>query len=475
MILINGNEVIDDVRINEDGTFETSDGYRCFGVSGKTQVIDKERFVDNLLPYVEIPSFVHVKNEIYKTMCYCCEELGQVEDVICETGYINTESGQKELAPIKISNIRIKKLAIQTKAYKNYYSYGLSYGEYVELLFHYEFIINIAIGNESCEHTFFADTKQRIENYFQKRTYSSWPIKSLFKNIVPLLCKYVNSGYSLEQINFYYLNHLLPQKIDEKNNVHPFQFSDALDIVYGLQVTREKNSILIEAGKNLKPYMNMYIVSLINSILSINLQHNKETETYIATIDSINYPSEIISLQNFLQYLLYYGIYENFDAEKAKEQYLVLPSSQDNNRIELQKNYLNYRLDMDFVRLFDFISSLETNHIEDGMYRAGRDDREWKKKTFIIPFKKNFLESDVYIEKINEILRIKLEFQEEFRSVYSWDKDKNHPARYYYSEIYDDGYVAGLACCKHDIGSAKLKQESFYKLLDYFMKDYLSK
>ena len=136
MILINGKEVIDDVRIKEDGTFETTVVSGRIGVSEKTKVIDKERFVDNLLPYVEIPSFVHVKNEKHETMQYCREEIGQVDEVNCETGYINTENGQKKIAPIRIGNIGIKQLAIQTKAYKNYFSYGLSYSDYVELLFH---------------------------------------------------------------------------------------------------------------------------------------------------------------------------------------------------------------------------------------------------------------------------------------------------------------------------------------------------
>ena len=473
MILINGKEVIDDVRIKEDGTFETTVVSGRIGVSEKTKVIDKERFVDNLLPYVEIPSFVHVKNEKHETMQYCREEIGQVDEVNCETGYINTENGQKKIAPIRIGNIGIKQLAIQTKAYKNYFSYGLSYSDYVELLFHFELTINISIGDKSCEHTFFADTKQRIENYFQKRTYNTWPIKTLFSDIVPLLDKYINSGYPIEHINFNYLDQLLPQRGEDSYHLHPLQFSDALDIVYGLQVLNGRDSILFEVGKDLKAYMNSYIVSLINSILKVSLQHDKETGTYIASIDSINYPSEIISLQNYLKYLLYYGIYENFDAKKAKELYLVLPSHQYNKRIELQKDYLSHHHDMDFLRLFGFISDMETTHIKDGLYRAGRDDREWKVKTFIIPYKKSILASEIYIEKINEILGIKLEFQEEFKSDHCWDAEKTHPARYYYSEIYDDDYVAGVACSRHDIGSARLKKDSFYKLLDYFMKKYI--
>lgn len=188
----------------------------------------------------------------------------------------------------------------------------------------------------------------------------------------------------------------------------------------------------------------------------------------------MDYPDEIISLRNYLQCLLYFGIYENFETEKARAQYLVLPSTQNDNKIVLHKDYLNDHPSSDFLGLFDFISDMEATHIEDGITRVGRDDREWKEKTIIIPYKKHFWASDIYIEKINELLDVKLEFQGEQKSECLWNSDKNHPARYYFFETYDDDYVAGLACCRHDIGSYKLRQESFYKLLDYFMKKYIS-
>lgn len=62
MILINGKEVIDDVRILEDGTFETTDFPKDFWNSNKTETLNKERFVANQIPYVDFPSSVHVKN-----------------------------------------------------------------------------------------------------------------------------------------------------------------------------------------------------------------------------------------------------------------------------------------------------------------------------------------------------------------------------------------------------------------------------
>ena len=473
--MINGKEVIDDVRILENGTFETSDFPKDFWDSNKTEIINKERFIANQIPYVDFPSSVHIKNEKHQTSRYSCEEIGQVDDVICETGFIDINSGKKELATIKIGNIEIKRLTIKTKAHKGYYSYGLSYSEYVKLTFHYEFEIRIHVLNGECfDHTFFADTRQRLEHYFQKRQYNQWPIKTLFRNIVPLINNYVECKHPIEQISFVYLNQLLPQKDGRRYEVHPFRFTDALDVAYSLQLTLDDNHFLVEFGDGLEPFMNRYIVGLINSILNINLRFDKETKTYKSGIsERIEYPKEIISLRNYVQCLLYIGIYENFNADISKAEYLIRPSESERESVDLPKNYLTNHPKEDFLGLYDFIADMEATHIEDGITRVGRDDREWKEKTFIIPFKKNFWASDTYINKINELLDIKLEFQEEYISEHSWDESKNHAARYYYFERYDDDYVAGLACCRHDIGSSELRKESFYKLLDYFMKKYI--
>ena len=55
-------------------------------------------------------------------------------------------------------------------------------------------------------------------------------------------------------------------------SVHPFNFSDALDVIYNMQLIEDRDgTIEIEFGKDLLPYMNRYIVSLINSLLNIRL------------------------------------------------------------------------------------------------------------------------------------------------------------------------------------------------------------
>lgn len=475
MILINGKEVIDDVRSLENGTLKQQISLRTFLDSDKTETINKERFIADQIPYVDFPSSVHIKNEKHQTSRYSCEEIGQVDDVVCETGYIDINSGKKVFATIKIGNIEIRRLIIKTRAFKGYYSYGLSYSEYVELTFRYEFEIRInTLSGEFIDHTFFADTRQRFEHFYQKRQYNQWPIKTLFQNIVVLINNYIECKHPLKQISFVYLNQLLPQKEGNHFNVHPFRFADALDVAYSLQLTKENNRIIVEFGDGLEPFMNRYIVGLINTVLNINLRLDKETRTYKSNVpERIEYPTEIISLRNYLQCLLYIGIYENFNSETSKTEYLILPSESERDSLDLSKDYLTSHPKDDFLELFDFIADMEATHIVDGITRVGRDDYEWKEKTFVIPFKKNFLASDTYINKINELLDIKLEFQEEYISENSWNESKNHPPRYYYFEEYDADYISGLACSRHDIGSSELRKKSFYKLLDYFMKKYL--
>ena len=477
MILINGREVISDVIVREDGTFETTDVPGRFWISNKMEPINKDRFSESRIPYIELPTTVYIKEIKNSSYLYYRGELGNVDDIECETGYINKSNGIKEKSSIVIGNIAIAKLLIQTKATTKVYSWGASREEYLELNFHYEFTISVLNEhNENEEHTFRADSHKEIRT-FQTREYDMWPIKALFRDIVPAINNYISAKHHIQNINYYYLEQLLPQKQEVNMSVHPFALSDALDVIYNIQIVEDNNGEnKIIWGKELLPYMNKYIVSLINSLLKLNIEFDHSSGTYKAYIPrNLSYPKNVISLQNFLQCLLFIGIYEHFDAKQAQLYYLVLPSSDDSDTIEtIVLSYENLPKDA-FLILYDFIANMEVSHIEDGLYRAGRDDREWKEKIYILPFKEELENSDAIVDKINNILGIKLQFQDEFESKYSWDSERNHPARYFYFERYDDNYIAGMACTRHDIGSEKLKKESFYKLIDYFVKEYLMK
>ena len=477
MIIINGNEVIDNVKIIDNNTFirfYIPDFPECLSSSYKSKIIDKNCFCNGLIPFIEYPTSVLIKDEKHKFNLYSFEEVGNVNDITCKIGYVNVNNGQKEISPIIINYITIRKLVIKTTVWKKYYSHGADYNDYFEYSFHFEFVIDIATKKGEYEdHTFHAYTQTCISHYNKKCNYPSGPIFVLLEKIIPLLNDYIDIGHSLKNINYPYLDLLLPQIKDNASDIHPFHFSDALDIVYSMQLFQDKGRVIIELGKKLEPYMNVYIVSLINSILNINLVLDEETKTYKSNIsDKLDYPEDTISLRNFLQCILYIGIYENFDIDTSNKEYLTLPSKQNNN-ISLTKNYLEDYPGVDFLAIYEFISNLEVKYFIDGLTRVGRDDIEWKERTFIIPVKRKFRAKDIIINKINELLDIKLEFQEEVNT--SWDDANNHPARYFFFESFDRELVSGLAINRSDLGSSELEKKSFYKLIDYFINSYIAR
>ena len=211
----------------------------------------------------------------------------------------------------------------------------------------------------------------------------------------------------------------------------------------------------------------------MKTLLKIQVKLDDKTKTFKSYLPHcLSYPKDIISLPNYVQCLLYIGIYKYFDAKQAWNNYLVLPSSDETDIVEIDYSYMN-SLNDTILTVYDFIADMEASHIEDGLYRVGRDDKEWKEKTYIFPFKKELKDSETIVGKINTILGIELEFKNKLE--HSWDSSKNHSACYYYYERYDDDYISGMACYKHDIGSEQLKKESFYKLLDYFVKEHIIK
>lgn len=431
----------------------------------------KKKFTSNRIPYIALPKFVRLNINIHNTMRNCYEKLGPIDDITCETGILNIDNGEKEKSPLKLNNVCIEDIEIACQATKKYYRYGLSYNEYVELEFQYVFHLKILCQNEDY-YSFImkADCMKHVDMPFYDMTYDISPILVLAKNIVPLINRHISFGNPIRSLNFSYLEKLLPQR-DRKSNVHSFTFEDALDIIYNIQIIRGNDYITIIVGKGMKPYMNSYIVNLINSILNVDLKLNNVSNIYKSDLPKLfDYPKGIISAEKYIKCLLYLGLYDNFDESKSRKEYLIVPSSQSLEYIALKRNYLNDPPSKNFIQFFDFIADLNaTNHIN-GQYRAGRDDCEWKEKTFTIPYK-GFKISNKILSKINEILETNLNYQEEEKNNYSWNSNKNHPARYYSFEIYEHEYVPGLACSREDIGSHELTKESFYKLLDYFIKN----
>ena len=212
--------------------------------------------------------------------------------------------------------------------------------------------------------------------------------------------------------------------------------------------------------------MNNYIVSLIDSILGCNLKYNYQLHTYTTIIPNIA-EKIFISKEKYIKCLLFLGIYANYNKDMAKKNFLILPY----NKIDFN-DFVHICPDRKIQEIFDFILDMETTHTQEGQYRVGRDDREWKEVTFILP-DKNLTDTnkDKLITDINKILKIKLEYVTTDK-IYLPNKE-NYKEIFYYREIYDAEYVSGMACSSYDINSIELKKNSFFKLLDNFVRHYL--
>lgn len=110
---------------------------------------------------------------------------------------------------------------------------------------------------------------------------------------------------------------------------------------------------------------------------------------------------------------------------------------------------------------------MDATHFQDGITRVGRDDKEWKELSFTFPLLSDFRPNMALIQKINELLQIKLTFYQ--------SKNDSNSIGYSYFEIYDDDYIGGLTCNRTDLGSTELRKTSFHKLVCAIMDYYLHK
>ena len=108
---------------------------------------------------------------------------------------------------------------------------------------------------------------------------------------------------------------------------------------------------------------------------------------------------------------------------------------------------------------------MEATHFQDGQYRVGRDDREWKEKYYDFPLNSDYLPNDRLISKINDLLEIELQSKE----------NQGIKRSYSFYEIYDKDYIAGITEGRVDLGSEGFRRDSFHTLVSYFTDCYLNK
>lgn len=458
MIIINNFDIIEQVVINNN-TLEQV----CFEINSdklkSKKIIPKDIFSSNEIPFIEIPLFYSCKNEIPPFHSSLDETI-----VECKIGYIDKNTNKQNYSKIKIRHIEIESVKVKVKGlYKSDFDIEKNWC-LNNVSFTYEIKIKIIDSNKK-NLTYILNKETVVSigpgwslNLLSSISYPSDAIWCLINDIIPILNEYVDAHNPIEHINFSYIECIF----NNKSRVHPFEFTDALNIIYGIKF----NENCIELGNGLEPYMNNYVASLIASIMGCDFKYDCQLNIYTTLIPNI--PKEIfIPKETYIKCLLYLGLYANYDKNMAKKNFLILPYK----KIDFN-NIVHVSPDRKFQEVFDFILNMETTHIHKGQYRVGRDDREWKEATFILP-DKNITEinKDKLVEKINKILDIKLEYTttEKLDLPYK----RNEENIFYYHEYYDYEYVAGLACSSFDINSTELRKNSFFKLLDDFVKHFL--
>lgn len=465
-------EIIDNVSIGEMGFLETIDL-----LTGEHKALGSYLFSLKDVPFVEIPANVTIQNN---------DNGIAIPGVNCILGKINVNTNEKTISPINMGGIEIDSIIINTTTdeYREYR--GLYYTDYINLNYRYDFFTKVYDKKgKTIEHVFTGYCYSRIEKSSKKVSCDSWLIELFFKNVVPLIKNYIWMSYPIERLNFAYLDKILPQPGDcclymftdylaKRNfkNVHPFGFEDALNVIYSMEVIDESDHQAVVFGKEYEPYLNQYILSLINSSLRIQLKNVKESNLYRAEFQYNYNPPKGVSLKNYLLCILFLSLYSNFDSNKANKDFLISMSDEVNEGMRLTKDYIKERPSDYFIRLFDFISDIEVTHMQNGQYRVGKDDQEWKIKTYSFPYKIGFHPNKELLECLNTIIGTKLEFQKETNNSGSLTKEGENSSRFYGVEIYDDDYISGMACKLHDIGSKELRRVTLLKLVDYFVKSY---
>lgn len=376
--------------------------------------------------------------------------------VNCEIGYYNIREKEVHLNNIEVGNIIIENIKIRKESIQHK-SFGYRYGRNdLELIYDYEIsIIVLSKDKQSCiKRKLYARDKIRKESstIIEKKVST---ILCLFRNTIPLINKYISQSLPIEYININYLQKTLPDKncyyIDKNREYCLF---DAMDILYSMEIDREKKIIRFGKGKDL--LINYYIMKLINYTLSINLIYDESTKTIYSEIEE----NLLLKTNEEIACVLYLNIIKNFDKETANQFYLMeMPKEETNNRYPIDKKEI-INPDKTLLDSYEFISTLEAYHFIDGITRVGRDDVEWTEKSFIFHAKKGFKPDIDLIIGINKILEIKLELSKP-----DINSDENI---YSYKIIYDRDYIAGLAM-KEDLGSEGLRKASFYKLCIYLM------
>lgn len=452
MIIINGEEFI------QTDKFDTQQklvypNKRCETMMSWCKL---KRFTCKRKCYCDNPICRFYNSEQFEFPLINVPHVKEKDWVECEIGYYNIREKKAHQNNIEVGNIIIEDIKIRKESIQHK-SFGYRYGRNdLELIYDYEISIIVYSKDKqsNIKRTLYARDKIRKEsNTIKDKKVSS--IICLFRNTIPLINKYISQSLPIEYININYIQKTLPDKncyyIDKNREYCLF---DAMDILYSMEIDREKKIIRFGEGKEM--LINYYIMKLINYTLSINLIYDADTKTIYSEIaDDL-----LLKTNEEIACVLYLNIIKNFDKEIANQFYLMeMPIEETNNRYPIDKIEI-INPDKTLLDSYKFISTLEAYHFIDGITRVGRDDVEWTEKSFIFHAKNGFKPDIELIRGINKILEIELKLSDPYK--------KSEEDIYSYRIVYDRDYIAGLAG-KEDLGSEELRKKSFYKLCIYLI------
>ena len=477
MILLNGSEIIENVRIDKnDGVNipNPSPLYQCvdksckyYNVSlsvksifcnicpSKMKVEQSRKYISTVIPFIDIPN------------------LKENEWNNCEIGYFDIETSKKDFSHIILGDVTIIALRIQKIIYripadmKQFFALNRYGQDYDKIYYNYEIDTEIHQNEITKTHSFIASDllEKDYGGKWDKKKVNT--MKCLFTDIIPLINEYLTLNKPIGLINFEYLDNILPKDPYYSSCHSLFSIHTAMNLVYYMEIEDTEVDKIVRFGRDMNGTMNYYMADMVNTILGVNLKYDSESKTSYSILTNIpnKYSKSNETIKRYLSCLLYLNINCFFDENRANSEYLIRVPDEGLKTFNSTNAFKKIRISNDFEKIYNFIYGMEATHFQDGQYRVGRDDREWKEKYYDFPINSDYLPNDRLISKINDLLEIELKCNDK----------QGIKKSYSFFEVYDEDYIAGMTEGRVDLCSEIFRRDSFYILVSYFIDCYLNK
>ena len=304
--------------------------------------------------------------------------------------------------------------------------------------------------------------------------YTSASMEFLFSKFIPFVHDYLFFHFNripIKLINFNFIDLEWPR---ENSYIAPKLFSASTlnDLLMTLKIRNTGGKDVISIGSGKEHLLNYFLAEIYYRLTNARLLYDDKYKDAFSEIPECVRNMDKESACTYLKCLIqtnFVTIFNDPFLKETAEEYTYVKVPSDITEYEFGKSnsyhfiFSKVEPSKEIVYLYDFIVSLKTIHEQHGQYRAGRDDYEYKIKSFDFETKGPIEISNNAINKINNILGIQLKHNKlEERNIH----------HYGYHLTYDDGYIGGLAESR-DLGSESLRIESINKLTTYFVNNYV--